>query len=272
MIYLCLAIVSSALVSITMRYSETKSENPLALLASNYLICSMIALLYCQNYVSDAALTGFSFVSGGFYLGSFILMQYNIQINGVLMSSTFMKLGVLVPIVASMLLFHEMPTLLQLIGLGCALASIVLLKGKSQQETLKLFPLIALLIGGGMTDFTSKIFEQMFVLEWKDMFLFLTFLSAMFLCFGLMVLKKQKLTKSELMYGFLIGIPNYFSARFLLLSLSSVQAIVAYPTYSIATIVLVAVLGKLLFRETLDSRQYKVLLLIFASLIFLNLS
>ena len=272
MIYLYLAIVSSALVSITMRLSETKTNSPLALLASNYLICSIIAFLHCQNYVHDLSLTGFSFVSGSFYLGSFMLMQYNIQINGVLMSSTFMKLGVLVPIVGSMLFFGEMPTLLQLIGLMFALASIVLLKGKNQQNTLMLIPLIVLLIGGGMTDFTSKIFEQMFVLEWKDMFLFLTFLFALILCLGFMIAKKQKLTKSELMYGFLIGIPNYFSARFLLLSLSSVQAILAYPTYSIAAIVLVAVLGKLLFHETLDSRQYKVLVLIFASLILLNLS
>ncbi|MBE6107797.1 MAG: hypothetical protein E7192_04080 [Erysipelotrichaceae bacterium] len=272
MIYLCLAIFSSAMVSVTMRLSETKTKYPLALLAANYLMCSMIALVYCSSFVADISLTAFGIFSGCFYLGSFILMQYNIQQNGVVLSSTFMKLGVLVPIVASMLFFKEMPTTTQCFGLFLAVVAIVLLKGKSDQQKLMLLPLIALLVGGGLTDFTSKIFEQLFVSEWKDMFLFLTFFSAMILCIGLMMLKKQKMTKSELLYGFLIGIPNYFSARFLLLSLSSVDAIIAYPTYSVATILLVTLLGNVLFHEHLSSRHWKIMLLILTSLILLNLS
>ncbi len=272
MIYLCLAIFSSAMVSVTMRFSETRTKYPLALLAANYLMCSIIALIYCSSFTSDISLAAFGLFSGCFYLGSFILMQYNIQHNGVVMSSTFMKLGVLVPIVASMLFFKEMPTMTQCLGLLLAVIAIVLLNGKSSHQKLLILPLIALLIGGGLTDFTSKIFEQLFVNEWKDMFLLLTFFSAMVLCFVFMLLKKQKITKSELFYGCLIGIPNYFSARFLLLSLSSVDAIIAYPTYSVATILLVTLLGNVLFHERLSSRHWKIMFLILTSLILLNLS
>ena len=198
-------------------------------------------------------------------------MQYNIQINGVVMSSTFMKLGVLVPIVLSMMLFGEVPTGFQVFGLLLALTAILVLKENDRHQSVMILPLVFLMIGGGLTDFTSKIFEQYFISEWKDMYLFLTFVSALVLCLGLMILKKQKITKNELIYGFLIGIPNYFSARFLLLSLTQVPAVIAYPTYSIATILLVAALGYVMFQEQLSTRQMKAMVLIFAALILLNL-
>jgi hypothetical protein len=34
-----------------------------------------------------------------------------------------------------------------------------------------------------------------------------------------MIFKKEKLGKNELIYGILIGVPNFFSAKFLLMAL-----------------------------------------------------
>lgn len=272
MLCLVLAIFSSAMVSIAMRLSETKIKYPMGLLGSNYLVCSVIALVYCRMFSNDAVLSGFSAVNGFLYLAGFVLMQWNIHHNGVVMSSTFMKLGLLVPILASMIFFSEVPTLTQMIGLCFALISIVLLKEKQASQKLIMGPLIFMLICGGMTDFTSKIFEQQFLPELKDMFLLLTFFSAMVFCCLLMMIKKQRIGKNELLYGIFVGIPNYFSARFLLMALTSVDAIIAYPTYSVATILVVTVFGRILFQEKLSSRQIKVMTLILASLILLNLS
>lgn len=272
MMYLVLAICSSALVSITMRLSEAKSQNSFGLLACNYMMCSLISVVGCDGFVMDASLMSFGTFSGFLYLASFILMQYNIQINGVVMSSTFMKLGVLVPVVASMMLYGETPSMIEVLGLLMALCAIVLLNGKSESKKLNVIPLVALLIGGGLTDFTSKVFETSFSSEWKDLFLFFVFFSALAMCLFLVLVKKQKITKNELIYGCMIGIPNYFSSRFLLLALGSMDAIVAYPTFSIATIVVVSVFGYVLFQEKLSKHQIKVMGLIFLSLILLNLS
>ena len=65
--------------------------------------------------------------------------------------------------------------------------------------------------------------------------------------------------------------PNYFSARFLLLSLSQVPAVVAYPTYSVATIVLITVVGMLAFGERLTRRQKLAMGVILVALVLLNL-
>ena len=46
MLNLLLAIVSSALVSVTMRLSETKIKNNTAMLAVNYIMCTFLAWAY----------------------------------------------------------------------------------------------------------------------------------------------------------------------------------------------------------------------------------
>jgi len=94
----------------------------------------------------------------------------------------------------------------------------------------------------------------------------------LFFCLGLVVARKELISRNELVYGLLVGIPNYFSARFLLLALGSVDAVVAYPTYSVATILVVTMLGKILFHEHLSKRQLTVMALILVSLILLNIA
>ena len=86
-----------------------------------------------------------------------------------------------------------------------------------------------------------------------------------------MLYKREKICKGDLLYGLLIGIPNYFSARFLLLSLETVDAVVAYPTYSVGTIIVVSFVGMIFFREKLNRKQLFAIALILLSLILLNI-
>ena len=73
-----------------------------------------------------------------------------------------------------------------------------------------------------------------------------------------------------MIYGVLIGIPNFFSAKFLLKSLESVDAVIAYPTFSVATILVVTIVGVLAFKERLGKRQWAALCIILAALVLLN--
>ena len=96
-------------------------------------------------------------------------------------------------------------------------------------------------------------------------------MTALLLCIGLIIKKKQRFGPAELFFGLLVGIPNYFSSRFLLLSLDSVPAVVVFPTFSVGTIVAVSCAGVLLFREKLTRCRAVALGVILFSLILLNL-
>lgn len=278
MVYLLLAILSSAMISVFMRLSEKYISHNIGMLVTNYLVCTVMAAFYTGTVYlfprAEGTVTalGLGVLSGVLYLTAFVLMQWNVQKNGVVLPATFMKLGVVVPILLSIFLFREKPTVLQFLGFAGTAAAILLIhmdggSGKAGSR----FGLLVLLLLSGVTDFTAKFYEQFGTRELESHYLFYTFLVALILCFALMLLNKQRIGCKELLFGVLVGIPNYFSARFLLLSLGSVPAVVVYPTYSVGTIVAVTFAGVLLFREKLSRRRSVALVLILIALTLLNL-
>ena len=131
--------------------------------------------------------------------------------------------------------------------------------------------LIILLLAGGLSDFMSKLYEELGEPALKDQYLLYTFVVALILCVILCILRKQSLCWQDVLFGLLIGIPNYFSARFLLLSLNQLPAVVVYPTFSAGTIVLTTLAGLILFGEKLSTRKWLALCVILGALVLLNL-
>lgn len=277
MIYLILAVVSSSLVSVIMRLSGKYIKNNTTMLSCNYVMCSLLSLIYMGSLDVLPLEEGIGFalglglISGILYLGCFILMQWNVHKNGVALSSTFMKLGIVVPTIMSILLFREKPTYLQVIGLIIAFFAIIFINmEKGEGKNRNAFGLIALFLGGGICDACSKIYEVYGVPDLKNQFLFYTFFSALVLSVLVVWMRKESLSKFDVLFGLLLGIPNYFSARFLLLSLEALPAVLAYPTFSVATIVVVTLAGLLCFQERLTKRQAGGIGVILVALVLLN--
>ena len=277
MLYLLLAIISSALVSVVMRLSQRYARNNLSMLAANYVMCTAAAALLAGGIIPSgegAVLTmGLGSVCGVLYLLGFVLLQWNIRRSGVVLSATFQKLGVLVPTLAAVTIFGEPVRPAQMIGFAVAVGTIVLMqpKEKAAQDGQGFLPgLIALLLCGGMSDVMSKVFQTWGNAAHGNYFLVFTFLVALMLCIALCVVKKQSVTLPDVLCGLALGIPNYMSARFLLWALVDVPAVVVYPTFSVGTIVVVTLVGVLAFREKVEKRKLIAIGLILAALVLLN--
>ena len=277
MMYLILAMVSSMLVSVVMRLSEKQGATGTWKLSVNYVMCAGMSLWFSGSPQLFPAAEGLPTalllggVTGVLYLLGFVLLQWNTRRNGVVLPATFMKLGVIVPTVMSILFFGEAPKPLQIAGIALALAAIVLIQGRSREETGSLLGLIALLLSGGTADAMSKIFEEMGLNALKDQFLLYTFGTALILCVALCLVRKQRPTWRDALWGLALGAPNYFSARFLLLALGDLPAVVVYPSFSVGTIVLVTAVGVLCFGERLSRRKWAALGVIAAALVLLNI-
>lgn len=278
MIYLFLAIVASALITVTMRVGSRYSRNRFSLLAVNYVTCALLAWAFTGSFnvfpAGEGALrVGFlGLGSGVLYLVSFLLLQWNISKNGVVLPATFMKLGVLVPTILAVTVYGETLTVWRVCGFVLAIFAILLIQGKSEGKRESTVGLVVLLLMGGITDAMSKIFEEYCPSAFSDYYLFYTFFAALILCAALCVFKKQKLTLRDVLIGICIGIPNYFSSRFLLMALMhGVDAVVVYPTFSVGTIIVVAVFGAFVFREKFDKRRLIALSVILVSLVLLNI-
>lgn len=278
MLFLLLAVLSSAMVSIVMRLSTDKVSANLSMLAANYLFCSLLGALYADFRLWLPETAGFStavglgVISGILYLAGFVLLQRSMKRNGVVLSSVFMKLGLLVPIVLSLVFFHEIPTGGQIAGFCIAVGAIILINWKKEPAGGSFgMGLIVLLLAGGCCDAMSKVFEVFGTAELSEQFLFYTFAAAFVLCAVRVIRDRERPGVRELAFGFLIGVPNFFSAKFLLLALTKLPAVVVYPSFSVATLLLVTLTGVAVFKERLSGRQWAAVGAIVVALILLNM-
>ena len=279
MIYLVLAVASSAAISIAMRASEKHVKNEIAMFMSNYLVCMALSFGFMENkaqFISTTASSGLTILLGGLsgvmFLANFLFYKYNMKHNGVVMSATFMKLGVLVPTIMAVTVFGEMPRMTQVIGIFVAIGAIVLINFEKDalSEGKHMLFLILLLLLSGFTDSMANVFDKIADPTQKDTYLLATFGTAFLITVILAYAKKIKVGKMDFLFGALIGIPNYFSSRFLILSLQEIDAVLVYPTYSVATMITIAVAGILIFREKISPKKLCALGLILLALVLLN--
>lgn len=280
MLYLLLAITSSVLISIIMRISERYVKNEMGMFMANYAVCMLLSFLYMPDKSSmlfqgagDAITLVLGVLSGILYLISFVFMKKNMAKNGIIMTSTFMRLGVLVPTVMAVVVFREMPSITQIAGVLFAIIGILVMYFEKQAlkgSGNKLW-LIALLMLSGLTDSMANIFDKVGTVLYKDVYLLLTFVIA-FLIAGVFTFRgKNQVKGKDIIVGALIGIPNYYSARFLLLALGQIQAVLVYPMYSVSTIIVTTVVGIIVFHEEVGRKKLYALAVILLAMVLLNL-
>lgn len=257
-----------------MKLSNKYVENEMVMFTANYIICFILALLTSNQdiglFCSQTTMI-LGAMSGVLYLTSFMLMKFNMKENGVVMTSTFMKLGVLIPTLIAIVLFKEVITINKSIGIILGIIAIIIfyyekdayLKGNKKW-------LIALLIGGGICDAMATIFEHYGQSNQEAQYLFITFLIASLCALSYAYKRKEQVKMKDLLAGIMIGIPNFFSSKFLLGALAYLDAIVVYPTYSIVTLVVIALFGVILFKEKLNIQKIIAFLLVIIAILLLN--
>jgi drug/metabolite transporter (DMT)-like permease len=282
--YLILAVVSSAAMALVLKCFREQRGNRYGILLGNYLTCLAISFLMLPDkgqLLSGSWVTLACGVGGGvFFVLALVCMQSSIRANGAGLTAAFARLGLIVALGLSILLFRERPTVLRLVGVGLALAAIVLLRsdggGEARRKTGQGFGLLLLTLGSsGCADAMAKVFDIYGPRTQDRLYFFWLFVTAVLLCAGLLLAEKQRTGKGivlkEFAAGVLVGVPNYFSSYLLLRALQALPATVVYPSYSTATILLVLALSALLFRERLTKRQWPGVLLILIALALLNL-
>ena len=278
MIYLLLAIASSALVSIVMRASEKYVKGNHGMLAVNYVICTVMAAFYSGMGNLFPKIEGIGFTlglgicTGVIYLAGLLLVQLNIQKNGVVLTAIFQKLGLIVQVLISIVFFKEQPEILQILGIFICLVAVILMNLEKGQTAIHFkLGLFLILLNSGLCDGMSKIHEELGNGLLSEHFLFYTFGVALILCVMLMAAKKEKIGWKDVGFGILLGVPNYFSARFLLKALNDLAAVVVFPTFSVSTVVVITLAGLMIFKEKLSKKQWIGIGMILIALILLNI-
>ena len=282
MLYLLTAILSSASMALALRFFKGREGNRYGILLGNYLTCIALALALTPSgttvFSASSTTLVLGAITGFFYVAALVGMQTSIPRNGTGLSSAFARLGLLVPLALSILIYGETPGPLRYIGVALVLAALVLIHGSSGESGTKRGSFVLLLLTllfSGCADAMSKVFEQLGNPAENTHFFFWLFLTALLFSVGLAILEwrraGKRLRRQELLAGVAVGVPNYFSSFLLLRAVQSLPAFLVYPVFSTGTILLVLLAGALFFKEQLTKRQIAGMALILAALVLLNI-
>lgn len=282
MIYLTLAIVSSTLIALVLKFSENRNLNRNVVTSSNYIAAFTISLVMFfgrgggQQESSIVSVLGLGVIAGILYFLGFIFIQKSIKENGVGITGAVSKIGIIVPVLLSIMLWREIPNLLQGIGIIISLSAIILINISSGDlSSLKNFKrtVLLLFIISGSVELSTKLFERYYQTGSKPLYLFITFFTAFVISiyFTFRDLKSgKKFTKTDIVTGFIVGIPNMFTSYFLIESFRYIKASVAFPIYSAGTILLISLSGIVFFKEKLKRKEIFAIVMIVAAIVMMN--
>ncbi|MDY0016986.1 MAG: EamA family transporter [Candidatus Delongbacteria bacterium] len=283
MIYLFLAIISSASIAVILKFSENRNLNRYAVTSANYVAAFTISLLMnfgvgkIQGESNLNGVMGLGAFAGLLYFLGFIFIQKSIKENGVGITGAVSKIGIILPVVLSMILWKEIPTSFQTAGIVLSIMAIVIINIDPREiKSFKNFnaTIILLFFIAGSAEFTTKLFEKYFASGYKPLYLFVIFFTAFWISvyFTYSSWKKgKKITKTDIVTGLIVGVPNMFASFFLIESFRYYKASVAFPIYSSGTILLINVAGLLIFKEKLSRKNTFAIFMIVAAIVLMNI-
>ncbi len=287
MIYLLLSILASSLIFIVFKLFERFNINILQAIVVNYIIAFTTGIIAYNGTVTISQLPKIDWFYYTLGLGALFIIVFNLmaittQRSGLSVVSVATKMSVVIPVLFGLFYYNESLGALKLIGIGLALIAVYLSsiktnKGINIDRKLIILPILVFL-GSGVIDTSIKFLEDTYVAQ-NDVPLFsaIIFLAAAIVgVFSLIfqaVKGKFKFEFKNIIAGFCLGIPNYFSIYFLVKTLRSdiLDSSGIFTINNVAIVTLSTLAGIVLFREKLLPKNWLGILLAIISIILIAL-
>lgn len=266
MFYTIFCIICTTLLGALFKWSENYKVRASAIISVNYFICFIIGFIHTgpsiyNNFNSTWLL--YSIGLGCLFIIGFSFFAWSINIAGLPMATIFQKMSIILTVIAAVLLGDNL-NIYQLIGLLTGIASIFFIYSIKGRKSGKKYEYFGFLLG---TLLISSSIEILFIVVNKKIDfnsqLMLIFPSYIFLFAGIIgiifmafIQTEFTITLKEMIFGILLGIPNFYSIYFLMRALDQeMSGAIFFPTLNCSVIVLASIMGKYLFKEKLNQKQ-----------------
>jgi drug/metabolite transporter (DMT)-like permease len=274
LIVLLLSILSSSAIYIAFKLFGKYKITTLNALIVNYFTAFILGLsLQDQLSISELLETPQkdwfygSMALGVMFILVFSLMVITTQKGGMSVVSVASKMSVAIPVLFVIVYYDEPLGPLKIIGILMALVSVYLVSvrrrdGLSIDMKFFIFPLLVFL-GSGLIESSIKFLENTYVPDSEiSLFSANTFLFACLtgsLMFGFRALSgKAKFSWKDILGGFLLGIPNYFSIYFFILALriDGLDSSSIFIINNVSIVLLSTLLGIICFKEKISPKNW----------------
>lgn len=279
MVSLIVAIAANTMMIFAMKYAENAGTNRNSVIFWNYVFGSLLAVILSGGIESGLFLRKelvfplcLAVFNAFLMVSCMLTQQVSISANGAGISTTYNRLGVLIPTILSIFLFKEYPTMLKIIGIAISIGAILYSYEKNERGLKKNYALLGvILVSGGLIDFDSKLLGAFAGDDMREIYIFSTFFFGACIMGIITLVKKSKMTRQDICYGAMIGIPNILITFGVVSAAAKLDAYIVFPVYSGAVILLVNGIGALLLKEKLTRRELISTGMIAIALVLLNI-
>ena len=304
MLYLLLFIILSSTVTLMFKVTGKLGLNDDNLIVVNYLVASTVSIItsvragiysdffsklaqadagtvFTQKTVGNSylLLLTLGLVQGVFYIYTLFNTRNSVKYNGAGISTLFHQAGFILTMTIAMLIWKEIPTALQIIGIVLAVIALITAYEKPSEKSIIKKPslLVIAFTSTAAMAIINKTSVYYALEELRPLLISTLFPTALICGIGYLIIKhvkehkKFRITGKEILFGILLGTPNVLSSYVQLRALAAVPSNIFYPTSAAGSLVTVTLVSALIFKEALSKKQKISIAILVVSLILVNI-
>jgi len=271
MIYVILTIlVFNLLVIIFKLFARFKVDNLQALIV-NYITAGTIGFILSEKSINLQHILSAPWLYHAMAIGFLFIVVFNFyafgtQKVGIAITTVANKMSLVIPVAAALILEeNDNISTEKIIGFILALIGIYLAStkgGKLSFNIKYLWLIILVFVGQGIADSIFNDSKTM-LKSGEDMLYFIVLffmasISGILILLGKSVASPPKFELKNILWGVILGVPNFFSLLFMLKALSTpgLEASVVFPMVSMGVVVLSSIIGIILYKEKLTKGNW----------------
>lgn len=263
MIYLGLSIFSSSIIFVIFKLFAKFQIDTLQALVVNYFTALICGLSLYGHEINESTWSNliwlpFAAACSVLFIGLFFVMANSSQKNGVASTSVAVKMSMAVSLLLMIIAYKENLPILKILGIALAFIGVYLVSSsKSAQKNHAGWMLIVLFLGSGALDFILNIVMNKYLGSLTPS-IFAAFGFGFAGIIGIIVLTGKYIrTKStfklkNVVAGLILGIPNFFSIYFLMVSYKSTgwDNTTVLAVTNVSVVVFSSLIGFIAFKES----------------------
>ena len=291
-VYLALFALSYSLFTLCIKWCQVRGRGDVIAVGSiNYIVAALFMAMW---FLIDGRQTGDvpAMIAGGsmgiVYFFAFFLISWCVREVGASVTSVISVLSMLIPIVFAAIAWDSRPSLVESVGVGLALVSLILItvkpKSESKKETAntkvqskKSIKYLAILIPAGffilsgLARIAQEAFKHVSPATEKPTFLFAGFVMSAIPSAIFLLARRRRLLRQEIGAGIVMGVANGCQVWFTLKALQEMPGFIFFPVSSAATILLTMAVAVWYFHEKLSRLTFVGIGLAVVALVMMNL-
>ena len=286
MIFLILNILFASAFMLFIKWAQVREREDVVTIGTiNYIVAAVLIAPFF--FSADAPVTqaavGTGATMGSAYFIAYFFVIYAIKWVGASSATVISVLSLLVPIGFGIFCWGDQPNAWQVVGIGLAVASLLLIggqkkesKGSVEKPWFAPIMLVLFFLLCGLSRLAQDAFGQWCQPDEKMTFNFAAFAVAAIPSLVVMIVRRVKyavrVSRSEWAFGFAMGTVNFLQTQFILESLQRFPGFIVFPVVSAGGVILTMLVATQTLGEKLTVKSYIGISIATVALVLLNVA